>query len=87
MYTLPRWQVQLLIRELPALDALENTATIEAVLAPYLKDHDRRALLRRLDRRMRSLRAPEPAPELPTDHDPEQAAAWFAAQGIKVRHA
>lgn len=84
----PMWALQILVDELPALEAhaLEQAAT--AAITPHLKDHDRRELLRSLQwehrpqGRMPAAAAPDSTE--PPVRDLDAAAAYFASMGIRV---
>jgi hypothetical protein len=82
---LPRWVVQLLVEQMPAIEAIEAQAAITAASAPHLTDRAFGRLLRRLERQAQPFMSePEkPAPEI-IEVNPEKAAEWFAAQGLVV---
>lgn len=79
----PRYLLAELIDYLPALEAEEQQLRVAAATAPHLRDHDRRAMMRRLERQTSALR-PAPAPMQIIEEDPEKAAEWFRAMGVKV---
>jgi hypothetical protein len=70
---------------LPALEAGEQLDAISAAVAPHLKQHDYRALVRRLGVQASALDPSTPRePMEKISHDPAAAAEWFASQGVRV---
>lgn len=84
MITAPLWAIEALTGELEAIEAEDLRRAATAAVAPHLKDGDRRALFAQL----RAATEPQGIiPRAPTPivaHDPEAAAAYFAAQGVRV---
>jgi hypothetical protein len=81
--TLPRWQLDILIREQPRIEAQRLSSAMTAASAPHMKASARRDLTRRIGR-IAHLPTTEP-PEMPKERiDPAAAAAWFAERGIRV---
>jgi hypothetical protein len=80
---LPRYLLHVLIREQHRVEAQHMRRLMTATSAPYLKASDRADLIRRIER---AADLPEPpASPMPKERiDPEAAAAWFAARGIRV---
>jgi hypothetical protein len=71
---------------LPALEAERQLDRVRAASAPHYKADDQRGMIRALQAQARAL-YPQAEPDPPTEpivHDPEQATAWFEAQGIRT---
>ena len=83
MFTLPAYLLELLVEYLPALDAREMQSAAAVALLPHMADEDRTDLLEDLNAQA-ALLTPAPA-EMPIiAHDPEAAARYFEAMGIKT---
>jgi hypothetical protein len=81
----PMWELDILITELGFVAALDLQQTMQATVAPHMKQEDRRALVRSLDERSRprGYTAPEFKPEMFGDLD--AAAAFLTSMGVEVR--
>lgn len=75
----------MLIEQLPPIEAGELLAATQAAAAPHTKPEDYRAFVRSLRREIRrALPVPEPPKVELIEHNPEKAAAWLEARGIRV---
>jgi hypothetical protein len=83
---MPAYQLEVLIRYLPPLEASELRDAITATIAPHTKPYAYSTLMRSL-RRLADELLPPPPPEPPRVHqevDREKARAWFEQQGVKI---
>jgi hypothetical protein len=83
VFEAPQWQLAILIRHLPALEAAETQRLILAATFAHLPKEERRRVSRRLEAQTSGL-YPEPAPVEVIEHDPVKAAEWFRALGVEV---
>lgn len=84
--TTPLWLLEVMIKYLPALEADAQRSAVVAATAPHYKRDSYRSLLGTLDRAARALDPPR-VPVEPMEKiadDPEAAAEWFEAQGLRV---
>jgi hypothetical protein len=84
---LPTWKLNVLIRQIPRIEAQRNLALIQATAFPNMKARDQRQLVRQL-RHKTEVKEDwrDRLPEIIED-DPAKAAQWFAEQGIRVESA
>lgn len=83
LVTTPLWALQVLVDELPGIEAAEQLARVNAATMPHAKAADARRYQRDL---ARLAYPPEPVPPMPKERiDPQAAAEWFKAQGIIVK--
>lgn len=80
---MPMYLVAELCRHLPALEAGELLNAVTAASVPHTTRYARDTLYFQLNTLIHA-NTPAPLPPGPKEKDPEQAAAWYAAQGIKV---
>lgn len=84
---LPIYQLRVLVDNQPGLEAEEQQSLILATSAPHMKPEARRRYSKMLDalagRRRR--RPPEAEAVDVIEHNPQAAAEWFAAQGVRVQ--
>lgn len=83
---MPAYQLDILIRYLPALEAHELRDLITATTAPHIKPYAYSTLVRSLAR-MEAALDPPPPPEPPRTYveiDRAKAAEWFREQGVHV---
>lgn len=84
---MPMYQLEILIENLPAIEAEEEQAAAVAATAPHMKDEHRRQYLRSLRNEIRTMRInARPERYEIIEHDPALAAEWFGGMGIKVKH-
>ena len=81
---MPIYQLDILLSELPRVEARQLRRDIQATTAPHLKPSDRRALLHRLDRAAQVRVAAPTTSDTERVHDPVAAAAWFAERGVRT---
>ena len=85
---MPIWELDILLGSLSALEAEKQQHLCDAVSLPHIGKKERDTYLRRLDNLTSALTPPPPpsppAPQEPLEHNPEKAAEWFKAKGIKV---
>lgn len=82
----PLWALQILIDELPAIEAGQLQRAAQAASFPYLERRDRRAMAGDWERLTRPQGAPDPnafSPEIFEDLDAAQA--YFERLGIPVK--
>lgn len=83
VFTIPGYQLRELIVHLDGVEADRLRQATTAATLPHTKASDYRAFLRSLEARTRNLYPrPKAQPMEKVGHDPEAAAAWFAARGI-----
>lgn len=80
---MPRWQLTILMSEQQRVEAQRTRTLITAASAPHMREQARRDLLRSIDRHA-APPAPPPTPMTKERYDPDAAAAWFAARGVRV---
>lgn len=83
VFTLPAWVLEILVEQMDRLDAEDMQKAMIAASAPYMQEHDRRALFRRLNSLSARLQRPEPP--VVTEIDAAKAREWFETLGIKVQ--
>jgi hypothetical protein len=86
IFSTPAYLINLLIQQLPAIEAEQSLRQVSIVSTPHLKPRDRRSYVQRLARKAKSNAAREkPQRQYPDAvQDPAAAADWFASRGIKV---
>lgn len=80
----PIWYLRVLLQAIDVLEAEEMQAAISASAYPYLKEPDRRRMQRRLRRLTKPSRPPHGQRFEVVEHNPQKAAEWFAAMGMRV---
>lgn len=81
---MPRYLLFLLADEAAAVEARATRQYATAASVPHMDRQDRRNLLHKLDRQADG--PPPPPPEIPKiAHDPQQAAVYFQARGMRVK--
>jgi len=78
---LPRWQLELLAEQLPALYATELLDRLTVTMAPHMERDARMRLIRQLER---LIDTDEIEPIEIIEHDPAKAAEWLKEHGWEV---
>jgi len=81
--TLPEWITDILLRQMTVLEAEDMEKAIMAASAPYMEEHDRRRLLRRLQSLSRPPAERQPPVQV-IEEDPDKAREWFERIGARV---
>lgn len=82
VFDLPQWVLAILLRQLPYIQSLGMLEMAVATTLPHMKKDEARSTIRRLQRKVEEQQQIEPMEIL--EFDPDKAAEWFAAQGLKV---
>ncbi len=79
----PAYLLRILAAEAGRIEAGRQLSAVAATLAPHWREGDRRGYLRELE--LRAAPSRPPVATMPKERiDPEAAAAWFAARGVRV---
>jgi hypothetical protein len=86
---MPTYLVEVLLENLPPIEAYELNNAITAASLPHTEESERRSVLKRLEHLANQLDAKVIAsdPELepaPMAHDPEKALEYFRQMGVKL---
>jgi hypothetical protein len=80
----PQWVWDAIMPYWAALEAEAQLQAIHVAMTPHIKPQAQREVQRELRSYARELQPRRAFTAEPTERDPEKAAEWFAAQGIKV---
>lgn len=83
---MPIWQLQLLIRQMPTIQAAEQLRDINTAMMPHVKAEARTSFIGRLTRTAQRYTVKPRREQIAViEHNPAKAAEWFAQRGIVVK--
>lgn len=84
-FELPIWQIDILSRQMPALDASDQLVGIDVATAPHLKRSDYREKIRHLRSVAFTESRPIAQPMEKEEINPAKAEEWFASMGMRIK--
>ncbi|KPL89997.1 hypothetical protein [Herpetosiphon geysericola] len=84
-FELPIFQLDILARQMPALDAGDQLTGIDIATAPHLKRSDYREKIRQLRNVAFTEARPIAQPMEKEEINPAKAEEWFASMGMRIK--